>query len=181
MARRAGWLERWSRRLGPHGAVWRARDHLETTLLDSAPDTRGLFHDLLPAIDALLAEQLPQLAREAATLERFLARVDVTALEAAARKWERSLSTTADPALREVRQGNLELAREQLARVRRIQTAVQRYHDRLAGMALAVDEAASRVAAFGIGEESRIEPELQRLRGEIEELTRELADLSAEV
>lgn len=176
---RPGCLAGWWRRCGSHGAVWRARDRLAMTLAEVPPHLRLAFGGVVPEIDSILDDELPRLEAEARFLRRYLSRVDAADLRQEVRRWERSVYAATDPELREVRERNLELAREHLMRVERLQAALARYQDQVSGLALAIDEMASRVAASRLEEPAEVEPELTRLRDDIGQMVAELAELSA--
>lgn len=176
-----GWLRELLQRFGPHGDVWRARDRLARTLAEVGPAERAAFSDVLPALEAVLEVELPRLDRQAGFLRRYLNRARSREAQAEVRRWEHELYATDDPALRAVRQQNFELAREQLSRIERLEVALARYNDQVSGLVLAIDEAASRIALAGVTGADDAPPEIERLRGEIEELASDLADLNAEL
>lgn len=159
------------------GRLRRARAQLARTLAETPPDHRAGFQDVLPQIDALLADQLPRLQVEARFLRRYLQRQDAGELRREARHWERALAEADEPGLRAVRRRNLELAQTQLQRVEQLSAVLQRYEDQVAGLVLAIDEAAGRIAAARTGHAPDLAPDLARLRQDIDALATELADL----
>ncbi len=174
-----GWLRRTLRYLGIEGRIWQARDRLAAVVRDLPPAVRAAYGDVLPSLDLLLEGELPRMRDEAAFLRRYLGKVDQDELRRQVRHWEREVHRADDAALRAVRKRNLELAQAQQQRVGRLGAALQRYDEQLAGLALAIDETASRIAAARLEGGSSIGPELQRLREEIDALADELAAIHA--
>lgn len=179
--RPATWLQGLLRRHGAHGRVWRARDRLVATLDDVPPEQRLAFADVLPTLDSVLERELPRLSEQARFLRSYLSRVEPAEVRREVRHWERQVYAAGEPELRAVRERNLELARAQAERLDRLQAALQRYTDQMEGLALAVDEAASRIASSQIGDDGAVQPELQRLRQDLDSLAVELAELSSQL
>ena len=174
-----GWLRRILRYRGIEGRIWLARDRLADVLADVPPAIRAAYGDVLPSIDALLAGELPRVREEADFLRRYLGQLDPADLRDQVKHWERMVYQAEDPALRQVRERNLGLAQTQEQRVGRLGAALQRYDDQLAGLALAIDETASRIAAARLEDSTAIGPELARLREDIDALADELAAIHA--
>jgi len=173
------WLRRALRYRGLEGRIWMARDRLAELLSDVPPAVRAAYGDVLPSIDALLDGELPRVRSEASFLRRYLGSLDPAALREQVKHWERQVYQADDPALRAVRQRNLELAQAQEQRIVRLTAALQRSDDQLAGLALAIEETASRIAAARLEGSSNIGPELARLRDDIDALADELAEIHA--
>lgn len=173
------WLRRALRYRGLEGRIWLARDRLAEVLTDVPPAVRAAYGDVLPSIDALLDGELPRVRDEATFLRRYLGRQDQAALREQVKHWERQVYQAEDPGLRAVRQRNLELAQAQEQRIGRLTAALQRSDDQLAGLALAIEETASRIAAARLEGPSSIGPELQRLRDDIDALADELEAIHA--
>lgn len=170
-------LARLARSFGSQGSIWRARARLERTLADCPPSRRLSFGDVLPALDALLDSALPRLTSHAEFLRRYLNRVDLDEAREAVRRWEREVVRSPDAETRAVRERNLELACAQLERIETLTATLDRYQDQLDGLALAIDEVASRIAAARLDETVDTRSSMDRLRHDIDRLAGELAEL----
>jgi len=164
---------RWSRQ----GSIWQARDQIAQTLAQADPVRQELYAEVLPQIDQLLRELLPELTARGDAIAHYLQRVDVVQLRQEVRRHETSLRTATPEDVLAIRRKNLALARANLQNVYRLQAAWQRYQAQYDQIVLALQSIDTRIASASLEQKPTVLAEVRELVHDVERLEAEFEHL----